>query len=572
MNSQKYEWNNWQDIDWKVVEIAVFKLQKRIYRASQNSNTKAVHRLQKLLTKSFFGKLWAIKKVTQENQGKNTSGIDGVKSLTPKQRFDMVNNLELDGKSKPTCRVWIPKSNGEKRPLGIPSMRDRVLQCLVKLAMEPEWEAKFEPNSFGFRPGRSCHDAIGAIFNAIRYEPKYVLDADIAKCFDNIDHQKLLDKLETYPGLRRQIKAWLKSGVIDGRLFPTKEGTPQGGVISPLLANIALHGMENVIKSLARNLEMKSSTGRVIKDKHERQKKVHLIRYADDFVILHNDLTVVEKCREAIESFLKDMGLELKLSKTRYSHTLNEFEGNRGFDFLGFNIRQYKTGINQSAKTPKGVKLGYKTLIKPSQERIKSHTKQVGDVIRAHRTVTQDVLINKLNPIIRGWSNYYKTVCSSEAFEHCDNILYHQLRRWAKRRHPKKNGHWVTNKYWRASGGRKWTFASQEAKILYHSDIEIQRDIKVKGDNSIYDGNLVYWATRMGKHPEISTKKAKLLKMQKGKCNHCGLIFKNSRDMEVDRIVPKALGGKDRYDNFQLLHIYCHDSKTVEDLKKIRNQ
>ncbi|MGL5795599.1 MAG: group II intron reverse transcriptase, partial [Waterburya sp.] len=317
-----------------------------------------------------------------------------------------------------------------------------------------------------------------------------------------------------------------------------------------LLANIALHGMEIEIKKLARNLEMISKTGEVIKDKKAKEKKLHLIRYADDFVILHNDINVIYKCKETIESFLREMGLELKPSKTKISHTLNKFQGNVGFDFLGFNVRQYKTGINQSAKTPKGEKQGHKTLIKPSKDKIKAHIKKVGHTIRSHRTVSQEVLIDKLNPIIRGWANYYRTVCSKETFDYCDNILYHQLRRWAKRRHPKKNGYWVSDKYWRRVGKRNWTFATSETKILYHSEIEIQRHIKVKGTNSIYDGDLTYWATRMGKHPGISMKKAKLLKAQKGKCSQCGLFFKDIKETEVDHIIPKALGGKDEYQNF----------------------
>jgi RNA-directed DNA polymerase len=259
MNTVKqpmYGWKTWKDINWKVVERQVFKLQKRIYKASLSGNSQLVHRLQRLLTRSYYGKLWATRRVTQDNQGKKTAGIDGIKSLTGKQRLEMVNNLRLSNKVKPTRRVWIPKPNGEKRPLGIPTIYERVLQCLVKLALEPQWEAVFEPNSYGFRPGRGSHDAIESIFLAIRNKPKFVLDADIAKCFDKINHEKLLDKLETYPTLRKQIKEWLKCGVIDaGKLFPTEEGTPQGGVISPLLANIALHGMEKEIKAYARTLK-----------------------------------------------------------------------------------------------------------------------------------------------------------------------------------------------------------------------------------------------------------------------------------------------------------------------------
>lgn len=242
----------WKTIPWRKLERKVFKLQKRIYKASENGDARTVRKLQKTLIRSWSAKCLAVRRVTQDNQGKKTAGIDGVKSLKPGQRLTLVKNLRLTQKAKPTRRVWIPKpGKDEKRPLGIPTMNDRALQALVKQALEPEWEALFEPNSYGFRPGRSCHDAIEAIFQAIVHLPKFVLDADIAKCFDQIDHQALLEKVNTFPVMRRQIRAWLKAGVMDGKnLFPTNEGTPQGGVISPLLANIALHGMENHIAKL----------------------------------------------------------------------------------------------------------------------------------------------------------------------------------------------------------------------------------------------------------------------------------------------------------------------------------
>jgi RNA-directed DNA polymerase len=227
-----YKWNA---LPWRVFEKQVFKLQKRIYQASLRGDVKTVHKLQRLLMNSWSAKCLAVRRVTQDNKGKRTPGVDGVASLTPAQRLALVQTLNVDVKAQPLRRIWIPKpGSDEKRPLSIPVMADRALQALVKLALEPEWEAKFEPNSYGFRPGRSAHDAIQAIFESIKYKPKYVLDADIAKCFDRINHEALLDKLGTYPQLRRLIKAWLKAGVMEGEtLFPTEEGTPQGGVSTP---------------------------------------------------------------------------------------------------------------------------------------------------------------------------------------------------------------------------------------------------------------------------------------------------------------------------------------------------
>ncbi|WP_342597263.1 group II intron reverse transcriptase/maturase [Cyanobacterium aponinum UTEX 3222] len=571
MNSQKYGWNNWNEIDWRTVEIAVFKLQKRIYKASQRGDTKSVHRLQRLLTNSYFGRLWATRRVTQDNQGKKTAGVDGIKSLKPNQRFELSENLRLNGKSKPTRRVWIPKPNGEQRPLGIPTMKERAKQALMKIALEPQWESKFEENSYGFRPAMSCQDAIEAIFKSIRQKPKYVLDTDIAKCFDKIDHNKLLAKLETYPTLRKQVKAWLKSGVIDKSWSPTEEGTPQGGVISPLLANIALHGMELEIKKFMESVDGRKTFGRRV-SKQEKRNSISLIRYADDFVILHHDLNLILKCKEVIEEWLNEIGLELKPSKTRISHTLYEYNGQKGFDFLGFNIRQHKVGKNQGGKTGRknSRKLGFTTIIKPTKEKIKAHIQKVKETINKHKSSPQIALIKELNPIIRGWSNYYSAVSSSEIFSYCDHVLYLQLKRWAERRHPNKSKKWVVNKYWHTKGNRNWVFAmikeeGMGMELALHADTKIKYHTKVEKGRSIFDGDFIYWSTRMGKHPEIPTSKAKLLKLQKGKCKYCGLNFKDGDMLEIDHIIPKSKGGKDIYKNLQLLHKHCHNDKTSKD-------
>jgi RNA-directed DNA polymerase len=445
----------WRDIDWATVERDVHGLQRRIYQASLKEDEELVHRLQRLLLSSRAAKTLAVRKVTQDNRGKKTAGVDGVACLEPVERLSLISELSLEARPKPVRRVWIPKpGTDEKRPLGIPTMHDRALQALVKLALEPEWEAKFEPHSYGFRPGRSAHDAVEAVFKGIRQCPKYVLDADIAKCFDRINHDALLDKLQTFPLMRRAIKAWLEAGVLDGdTLFPTEEGTPQGGVISPLLANVALHGMGLAIAAPF-NAHKRIGSLRAAW-------KPTTVRYADDFVVFHRDEGVIWECKAIAQDWLKGMGLELKPSKTQIVHTHKERDGKTGFNFLGFTIRQFPVGKYHSGKTSDGELLGFKTIITPQKERVKLHARKLSEVVRGMRNAPQQALIKNLTPIVKGWCDYYRSVCSAKTFHKLDEVLHRMRMRWATRRHPKKSKRWVVRKYWHYP---EWTFGPKEGK------------------------------------------------------------------------------------------------------------
>lgn len=557
------EWNN---INWAKVQRKMFKLQKRIFQAVKLGQKAKARNLQKILTKSYYAKLLAVRRVTQDNQGKKTAGVDGTKIIHNHQRISLANNLDVKShKSKPLRRIWIPKpGRDEKRPLGIPTIKDRAMQALIKMALEPYWEAQFEGTSYGFRPGRSAHDAIEKIFSCINQRAKYVLDADIAQCFDKINHQYLLSKLECPSSLKMLIKQWLKAGVMDNGIFEDTEAeTPQGGVISPLLANIAMDGMiKDVTKSFP---ESKTINGK--KDKRYRPQ---IIRYADDFVVFHKDLKVILHCKELISEWLNKAGLELKPENTQICHTLNEIdiEGKTikpGFDFLGFNIRSYPKGVhNCGTINQHGESIGFKTLIKPSGKSVKAHHEAMKKVINDHKTAPQEAVIRHLNPIILGWSNYYRTVVSKETFNKVDHRLWELLRAWTASRTGKAN-YRKLRKYFSTGIHGNWTFQISGNVLKTHSETVITRHAVVNSEASPYDGNWTYWSTRRGTYPETPTRVSKLLKRQKGKCNLCNLSILPDDIVEIDHIIPKSLGGKDEYTNLQLLHRHCHDKKTNSD-------
>ncbi|MFP3032305.1 MAG: group II intron reverse transcriptase/maturase [Wolbachia sp.] len=567
MNQQKvrYEWN---EVPWRKLEKASFKLQKRIYQASKCNDIKKMHNLQRLLLKSTSARMLAVRRVTQDNRGKKTAGIDGKANLSQRERLKLANSLDIREKAKPSRRIWIPKPRKtEKRPLGIPTITDRAKQTLVKMALEPEWEAKFVLDTYGFRPGRSCHDAIGAIFCALGKKSTFFLDADISGCFDNIDHNALLKKLNTTPTLRKIIRGWLEAGIMEyGRFRSTTCGTIQGGTISPLLACVALHGLDQYIRK-----ELSDELFQFAKEKYSKpsrrdaQRAISVIFYCDDFVVMHESEEIILKAKELVESWLKTVGLELKPSKTKISHTFKFSNGQKpGFDFLGFTIRHYPIKQN---------KRGYKLLIKPSRNSVTQHNLAIKHKLRQMRGAPQGAVIKYLNPIIKGWSQYYTFVVSSKIFGSVDSIMFRKLWRWAVRRHPNKGKYWIKRKYFRRYGNDNWRFMTDnETHLIKHRDHAIKRYVKVKETKSPYDGDWTYWGNRLSKILGKSPRVIKLLKLQQGKCDHCQLWFKNDDILEIHHKDQNKRNNMIR--NLSLLHGHCHDDlhRSVNDKHQITEE
>lgn len=445
----------WDQANWFHIETEVKRLQMRIAKAVREGRWGKAKALQRLLTRSHSGKMLAVKRVT-ENRGKRTPGVDGKVWLSPTNRWRGMVSMRHHGyRAMPLRRVYIPKSNGKRRPLGIPCMRDRAMQALWKLALEPIAETLADPNSYGFRPERSTADAIEQCFNALakRASAAWVLEGDIRGCFDNFSHSWILEHIPMDKVVLRQ---WLEAGYVDdGFLFETRAGTPQGGIISPVIANMTLDGLEAVVHA---------SVGKSARAR--RPIKTHVIRYADDFVATCASKEVLEsQVLPAIRGFMAERGLELSEEKTRITRIT------QGFDFLGQNVRKH----------------GDTLLIKPAKKSIKSLLAKVREIVKGNKSVTQELLIRQLNPVIRGWAMYHRHVVAKQAFSSIDAHIWRMLWQWAKRRHPNKNAQWVKNRYFRTNGNTAWNFATKGSadgttigiELFHASTVEIIRHVKV---------------------------------------------------------------------------------------------
>lgn len=493
--------------------------------------------------------------------------------MNEKKRVVLVETLKITGRAKPVRKVMVTKPNGGVRPLGIPTIFDRALQALFVYALEPEFETIFESQSYGFRPGKSAIDAIKQIHICCSYSEKFVLDANIKKCFDCFDHEKLLDLIGHKGKVRKQIKSWLKSrNIFEGKFTKSDQGTPQGGVISPLLSNIMLNGLQKKIEDWVETQKLLRPNGMLIKSLKERRKAVHYVRYADDLIIMHRELTVVESCKKIMEEFLSERGLELNSLKTKILHTRKTYNGNKaGFEYLGFTIKHFDT-IHRSALNSKKKKVGYRLLIYLSENSIANHFYTVDKCLKKFRTCKQVFIIGKLNPIIVGWVNYFKYshFLTTTIANKMDRILFLKLMTWAKKKLSSKTYGPGYKKFWKKIDNKLCfalyiTKSESYVKIVSYQksakSTSINKYVKVLGESSVYDGNLDYWSKR-ALAPELKTKRKTVLMLeQKGKCAICNVTFKPEDIIEIDHIIPRAKRGKHNVTNLQLVHAHCHDYK-----------